>query len=100
MFFAAVNCDEMRAMSSMLNRARTPFVNVAPSACAVSKRGCDGYVCHMTAGMTDVGRVFEELVKFHKWTAVHILYDDSASMTRLHIIYNQGSYNIILYNII
>ena len=95
MFFAAVNCDEMRAMSSMLNRARTPFVNVAPSACAVSKRGCDGYVCHMTAGMTDVGRVFEELVKFHKWTAVHILYDDSASMTRLHIIYNQGSYNII-----
>ncbi|KAI0241734.1 hypothetical protein LSAT2_020184 [Lamellibrachia satsuma] len=89
----AVNCDEMRTMSSMLNHARTPFVNIAPSACAVSERGCNGYVCHAMAGMTDVGRVFEELVKFHKWTAVHILYDDSACMTRLYTMYCQSLLN-------
>ncbi len=64
----------------MMNRSRTPFVNVAQSACAASERDCNGYVCHVNDGVTDVAPVFAELVKFHKWTAVNLLYDDSAGM--------------------
>ena len=79
-----VNCDEMRIMTPMFNRARTPFVNIAPSACATSQRGCDGYACHVTTGTTDVGRVMAELVTFNRWTAVHVLYDTSDSM--IHIV--------------
>jgi len=79
-FFASLNCDELRTMSAMLDRAQTPFINIAPSACAMPERGCNGYVCHVTAGTADVGRVMAELVTFHQWTAVHVLYDHSASM--------------------
>ena len=70
----------MRTLSSTVNGSLTPFVNAVQGACAASERGCSGYFCHVNAGVTDVGLVFAELVKFHKWTAVNVLYDESAGM--------------------
>ena len=84
MLRGAANCDEMRAFSSMVNRSRTPCFHVAHGACASLERDCRGYVCHVNAGVTDVGTVFAELVQFHKWTAVNVLYDNSAGMVCLY----------------
>ena len=85
MFLAAANCNEMFIISSVLRHARTLFVNIAHNACAVSQRGCDGYICHMDAGLPHAVRVFVELIRFHQWTAVRILYDGSAGMSKLHL---------------
>ena len=77
-------------IASLLTRARTPFVNVAQNACAASQRGCEGYICHVDDGLPDVGRVFADLITYHKWTAVQIVYDHSVGMSvyvayRFHI---------------
>ena len=76
----------MRSLSSTVNDSRTPFVNAAEGACAASERGCSGYFCHVNAGVTDVGLLFAELVKFQKWTSVNVLYDESAGKECLYAI--------------